>query len=93
MLCFELSSVPSESSINSDPPPEQLASKQRVVHKPPEVKQPAYVKTVHQNLQFMSLQQAILMNLKRLIKDKISSYIPLSLTLMKDCYYGRESLQ
>ena len=49
MLCFELSSVPSVNNINSDPTPEQLASKQGVVHKPPEVKQPAYVKTVHQH--------------------------------------------
>jgi len=51
MLRFELklSSVPSVSSINSDPPPEQLASKQGVTHKPPEVKQPAYVKIVHQH--------------------------------------------
>jgi hypothetical protein len=49
MLCFELSSVLSVSSTNSDPPPEQLASKQGVIHKPPEVKQPAYVKTVHQH--------------------------------------------
>jgi hypothetical protein len=93
MLCFELSSVPSVNNINSDPPTEQLASKQGVVHKPPEVKQLAYVKTVHQHRQFISLQQVILMNLKRLIKDKVSSPIPLSLTLMNDCYYGRESLQ
>jgi len=49
MLCFELSSVPSGSNVNSDRPPEQLVSKQGVVHKPPEVKQPAYVKNVHQH--------------------------------------------
>ena len=49
MFRFELSSVPSVSSINSDQPPEQLVSKQGVVHKPPEVKQPVFVKTVHQH--------------------------------------------
>jgi len=45
MFHYELSSVPSVSSINSDRPPEQLVHKQGVVHKPPEVKQPAFVKT------------------------------------------------
>jgi len=49
MLRFELSRVRSVSSINSDRSPEQLVSKQGVLHKPPEVKQPAYVKTVHQH--------------------------------------------
>ena len=49
MLRFELSSVRSVSSINSDRPPEQLVRKQGLVHKPQEVKQPAYVKTVHQH--------------------------------------------
>jgi hypothetical protein len=62
MLNIMLSSVPHMISINTKSPEEQLASKQGVIHKPHEVKQPAYVRTVNQHQPNMLVQEAILMN-------------------------------